>query len=122
VWRIEPDADGVLCSVNTPQDSCSVYKDGLTAIQDIAINPNNGRLFVLSLAEAGVLAFEEGFETGEFPPGALFELRNIGRWNEKFLQLAEGQISQPGGIALRGGQIYVTDGMFTGGRLLRITN
>ena len=122
VWRIEADADGAWCSVNAPSPDCTVYKDGLTAIQDIAIDQRNGRMFVLTLAEAGVLAFEEGFETGEFPPGALYELRNIGRWNEKFLQLAEGQISQPGGIALRGGQTYVTDGMFTGGRLLRITN
>ena len=121
VWRIEPDADGAWCSVNTPEHDCAVYKDGLTAIQDIDIDPHNGRLFVLSLAEAGVLAFEEGFETGEFPPAALFEIRNVGRWNEKFLQLAEGQLSQPGGIAIGlNGQVYVTDGMFSSGRLVRI--
>ena len=100
-----------------------MYKDGLTAIQDIDIDPRNGRLFVLSLAEAGVLAFEAGFETGEFPLAALFEIRNVGRWNEKFLQLAESQMSQSGGVAIGpNGHVYVTDGMFSSGRLVRIIN
>ncbi len=60
----------------------------------------NGRLFVLELAEDGVLAFEAGFETGEFPPAVLLEIRDVGRWNERALQLAEGQLSQPGGVAI----------------------
>ena len=69
VWRIEADADGAWCSVNTPDDDCTVYKSDLTAIQDIAFNNANNRLYVLQLARDGVLAFEEGLETGVFPPG-----------------------------------------------------
>jgi len=36
-------------------------------------------------------------------------------------ELAKGQLSQPGGIVVRNrGQIYVTDGLFGNGRLLRV--
>ena len=63
VWRIEADADGAFCSVNTPEPSCRVYKKKLTAIQDIDFNLKNGRLYVYELAKHGVLAFEAGFET-----------------------------------------------------------
>ncbi|MGH9119606.1 MAG: ScyD/ScyE family protein [Acidimicrobiales bacterium] len=66
VWRIDPDADGALCSVNTPQDDCTVAAADLTAIQDIAINVKNDNLYVPELAADGVLAFEEGFTPGVF--------------------------------------------------------
>ena len=116
VWRIDADAQGALCSVNTPDPSCSVHAAGLTAIQDIAFHPNGSRLYVLELAADGVLAFEAGFETGEFPPAVLLELRG-----SRTRELAAGQLSEPGGIAVHSsGNIYVTDGIFTGGRLVRI--
>ena len=35
-------------------------------------------------------------------------------------EIAKGQLSQPGGVEVRNGAIYVTDGMFTGGRLIEI--
>jgi hypothetical protein len=35
-------------------------------------------------------------------------------------KLAAGQLSQAGGIVVVKGKVYVTDGMFTGGRLLQI--
>ena len=36
-------------------------------------------------------------------------------------ELAEGELSQPGGIvATRENGVFVTDGMFTGGRLLKV--
>ena len=35
-------------------------------------------------------------------------------------QLAAGQIFQPGGVAAENDAVYVTDGLFFGGRLLRI--
>jgi len=36
-------------------------------------------------------------------------------------ELVRGELSQAGGIVVgRGGEVFVTDGMFTGGRLLRI--
>jgi hypothetical protein len=119
VWRIDPRANGVLCSVNTPSHGCKVYARGLTAVQDIAFGPKDHKLYVLELAKGGVLAFEAGFATGDFPPAVLLKVGRHGR-----TELAAGQLSEPGGIAFgRGGKLYATDGMFTdppNGRLLRI--
>ena len=122
VWRIEPDAGGAWCSVNAPQPACTVYVSGLTAIQDIAFDHRRGRLYSLQLAKDGVLAFEAGFETGEFPAAQLIEIRRLGRRTEQRKDLGGG-LSEPGGVAVTGaGRIYVTDGVFTqfGGRLSRI--
>lgn len=122
VWRIEPDAEGAWCSVNDPSDECTVYKNGLTAIQDIDFNLKNGRLYVYELAAGGVLAFEAGFETGDFPPAVLLQIS--GRGKERRRELAAGELSQPGGIAVApNGRIYVTDQVFTEaeGRMLRVT-
>jgi hypothetical protein len=113
VWRIDPSASGVVCSVRTPQPGCTVYRAGLTAIQDIAFG-RGGRLYVYELAAAGVLAFEAGLETGDFPPAVLLELRH-----HRTTELAAGQLSQPGGVAVgRGGKVFVTDGVFSDGRLI----
>ena len=121
VWRIEPDADGAWCSVSTPDAACTVYKDGLTAVQDITFDMNKGSLFVLSLARAGVLAFEEGFATGKFPHAALYEFERVGRPHEKMTVHTRAAIAEPGSVAIGPkGEIYVTDGMFTGGRLLQV--
>ena len=39
----------------------------------------------------------------------------------KRTELAAGELSQPGGVSVaRDGTVFVTDGMFTDGRLLRI--
>lgn len=115
VWRIEADAEGALCSVTTPDPDCSIYLSGFTAIQDIAFG-QGGRLYVYELAAEGVLAFEAGFETGEFPPAVLLEVRG-----EHRTEIAAGQLSEPGGvIAGRGGMVFATDGVFSSGRLLRV--
>jgi len=89
----------------------------LTAIQDIAINHKNGAPYVYELAADGVLAFEAGFETGEFPPAVLMKITNNRR-----SELLAGQVSQPGGVAISGNTVLVTDRVFTpdGGRLIRV--
>jgi DNA-binding beta-propeller fold protein YncE len=116
VWRIDPDAEGAFCSVDTPDPDCSVYAEGFTAINDIAFNQRTGRLYVYELAADGVLAFEEGFESGDFPPAVLLKVKA-----HKRTELAAGQLSQPGGVSVADdGTVFVTDGMFTDGRLLRI--
>ncbi len=96
--------------------NCSVWKSGFTSIFDIAFNPNNGTLYVYEIAKDGWLAFEEGFATGDFPPAVLLEVKG-----KKQKELAKGQLSQPGGVEVaKDGKVFVTDGMFTGGRLIRI--
>jgi hypothetical protein len=118
IWRIDPRArPGVLCSVNTPRRGCTTAWKGLTAIQDIALG-SHGRLYVYELARDGTLAFEEGLETGVFPPAVLLEIKGRRR-----TELLAGQLSQPGGVAVgRGGTVFVTDAVFTpdGGRLLSL--
>jgi hypothetical protein len=117
VWRVDPDDEGAFCSVNTPDPDCSVYSEGFTAIHDIDFNQHNGKLYVYELAAEGVLAYEEGFETGVFPDAVLLKVKKHGKWTE----LAPGQLSQPGGVAVaHNGAVFVTDGMFSDGRLLRI--
>jgi hypothetical protein len=102
--------------VETSDPDCSVYADGFTAIQDIAFNQRNGRLYVLELAADGVLAFEEGFGTGDFPPAVLLKVKKHER-----VELAAGQLSEPGGVVVaHDGTVFVTDGMFSDGRLLRL--
>jgi hypothetical protein len=116
VWRVDPYGEDAWCSVREPDPSCTVYRSGLTAIHDIAFNPNNGRLYVYELAADGVLAYEAGFESGEFPPAVLLKVKKHS-WRE----LVPGALSQPGGVVVaRDGTVFVTDGMFTDGRLLRI--
>ena len=60
IWRVNPNAEGAVCSVDTPIADCSVWKSGFTSIIDVAINPKNGTLYVYEIAEDGFLAFEEG--------------------------------------------------------------
>jgi hypothetical protein len=119
VWRIDPDSEGVLCSVNTPDADCKVAASGLTAIQDIAINRRGGAMYVYELAADGVLAFEAGLETGDFPPAVLLEIRH-----NRETELLAGELTQPGGVAVsRNGTLLVTDSVFTegGGRLIRVS-
>ncbi len=82
-------------------------------------------MYVYELAKDGVLAFEAGLPgengeppAGEFPPAVLLAVN--GRY-DKGTELAAGQLSQPGGIIVDwSGRIYVTDWIFSGGRLLQV--
>ena len=118
IWRVNPAATGATCSADGSSGGCTQFASGFTAIQDIAFNRNNATMYVYELAADGVLAFEEGFEPGgEFPAAVLLEVKKKGKTTE----LAEGQLSQPGGVAVaRNGSVFVTDNVFTGGRMLRV--
>ena len=117
VWRIDPDAEGALCSSSVADPSCSRAAGGFTAIQDIAVDLDNRTLYVYEFAAGGVMAFEAGFETGEFPPAVLLEVTGANQRTE----LVAGELSQPGGVAVDGsGGVYVTDRVFGEGRLLQI--
>jgi hypothetical protein len=116
IYKIPFNANGAVCDTDGPSTNCSVANSGFTSIQDIHLDPWTGKTYVYELAADGALAFEEGFETGVFPPAVLLEVRNGQR-----RELAAGQLSQPGGVTTGlFGQLYVTDGMFGDGRLLRI--
>ena len=107
-----------MCEVDDPNADCAVWKSGFTSIFDIAFNPKNGTLYVYEIAEDGWLAFEEGFATGEFPPAVLLEVKG-----KKIRELVRGQLSQPGGVTVsNNGKVFVTDGMFSEGRLLQVRN
>ena len=116
IWRIDQQAEGAVCSLTVPDPDCSHYAGGFTAIQDIAFNTRNGKLYVYELAADGVLAFEAGLDTGDFPPAVLLEVTR-----HKRTELAAGLLSQPGGVAVgRGGAVFVTDGVFGDGRLIQV--
>jgi hypothetical protein len=113
IWRINPNADGAQCTAGASSGGCHFYAKGFTSIQDIAFNKHTGALYVLELAKDGTFAFEDGLATGVFPDAVLLKLSH-----HKRTELAKGKLSQPGGVAIgkRGG-VFVTDQVFTGGRL-----
>lgn len=121
IWRVNPDAEGAVCSVEVSDPDCSVWRSGFTSIFDIAFNPHNGTLYVYEIAEDGWLAFEAGFGNGgDFPPAVLLEVKG-----DKIRELVPGQLSEPGGVAVgRDGSVFVTDGAIgifeDHGRLIRI--
>lgn len=118
IWRVDPNGKDKVCDASHRTRACRTWKGGFTSIMDIAFDPRNGTLYVYQIARKGWLAFEAGFTPGgKFPPAVLVEVRRNGARRE----LVNGTLSQPGSIVVgRGGEIFVTDGMFTGGRLLRI--
>lgn len=116
IWKIDPDAEGALCSTSVADPSCSRAASGFTAIQDIAIDLENRSLYVYELAAGGVFAFEAGFESGEFPPAVLLKVTGA----QERTELVAGELSEPGGVAVNESGVYVTDGVFSEGRLLQI--
>jgi hypothetical protein len=119
IWRIDSRAVNASCSANTPDPTkkCSLYQTGYTAIQDIAFGSGK-TLYVYELAAEGVFAFEAGLSTGQFPDAVL--LQSPKRDNTERKELAAGQLSQPGAVVVVNDDVYVTDSIFTGGRLLKI--
>jgi hypothetical protein len=117
IWRVDPNATDAVCTVGANDGHCSSWKSGFTSIIDLDFNRSTGALYVYEIARDGWLAFEEGFATGDFPDAVLLEVRK----GHKTRELAKGQLSEPGGVAVaRDGTILATDGMFSNGRLLRI--
>jgi hypothetical protein len=117
IWRVNPNGNGAVCDANHRTRDCRVWKSHFTSIMDVAFQPGTWTLYVYEAAKAGWLKLEEGFTTGKFPAAVLYVVRP-GRAPR---ELVPGKLSQPGGLVVtRGGEVFVTDGMFTGGRLVRI--
>ena len=116
IWRINPYRQDAVCTAGHPNGKCKVWKSGFTSIIDLAFNPKNGTLYVYEIAKQGWLAFEGAIPNGPFPPAVLLEVKG-----HHTRELARGKLSQPGGVAVaRDGTIFVTDGMFGNGRLIRL--
>lgn len=84
VWRLEPGSD--------PE----IYLSGFTLVVDLAFG-KDGSLYVLQIASDSFLAGPT--------PGALIRVRPDGEREE----LAAGQLTAPTGVALRGGNAYVSN-------------
>ena len=86
-----------------------------TSIIDLAFDPRNGTLYVYEIARKGWLAFEEGFaHRRHVPQGG--PARGTDR--PPAARARQGQAVPAGRHRrdARDGTIFVTDGMFTGGR------
>lgn len=119
IWKVDAHRTGTVCSADPAHATpgCSTAMTGFTAIQDLDVNAWTGETYVFQAAAGGVLAFEAGFETGQFPAAVLEKVSRRGQRTE----LAAGELSQPGGVDVGlFGTVHVSDGVFTGGRLLRI--
>lgn len=114
IWRIDADASDVDCSAEATQGDCYTAETGYTGIADLDIHSSGAKL-VMEYAADGVMAFEGGFETGEFPPAVL-----RASYQGQRVELAEGEFSQPGAVAFFRNKAFVLDGLITGGRLSRL--
>jgi hypothetical protein len=117
IWRVNPWGHDALCSVGGSTKGCRTYARGFTAIQDIAFDRHSGALYVYELAKEGVFAYEAGLAPGGTSPAAvLLKVRH-----GKRAELVPGQLSQPGGVAVnRAGRVFVTDHVFSSGRLSEV--
>ena len=122
IWKIAPGVTNAVCSANSrvPNSKCTLVKGGLTSIGALAVSPDGSTLYAFEYAEAGVGAFEAGCfgpsGPAGCPPAVLLKIRG-----NQVTELARGQLSQPGALALRGNTLYVTDHVLSGGRLLKLT-
>jgi hypothetical protein len=118
IWKVAPGTTNATCSANSrvPNSKCTLVAAGLTGIAALAVSPDQSAVYVLEYAKDGVGAFEACLGGGvPCPPAVLLQLKNGQR-----TELAKGQLSEPGSLAVSGHTLYVTDHTFSGGRLLAI--
>jgi hypothetical protein len=97
--------------VNPRTGAVSVFASGFTNIMDLAFG-QNGKLYVLEIDHDGLL--------GGSTDGALFTVSRDG--TKRQIALPPGTLTMPGGIAIGGDGLYVTNnsGSPGGGQVLRI--
>jgi hypothetical protein len=120
IWKVPAGTTNAVCSANPaiPSSGCTLYKGGLTSIAALAVAPNGSAVYAFEYAEDGVGAFEAGcFGPAGCPPAVLLKLQG-----GQVTELARGQLSEPGALAIRGGSLYATDHVLSpnAGRLLKL--
>ncbi|MEJ7582691.1 MAG: ScyD/ScyE family protein [Acidimicrobiales bacterium] len=125
IWRIPAGTTGAVCSADpaVPAQNCTSAGDGYTSIASIAFgagdddSDGSDEMYVFEYAEEGVGVFEEQCfgPAAACPPAVLLEVDGDERE-----ELAKGELYEPGTVAVSGDDVYVTDRVLTGGRLLVI--
>ncbi|MEM7286478.1 MAG: ScyD/ScyE family protein [Actinomycetota bacterium] len=116
VFKIDPDHAGpAMCSTfdPVPGSGCEVFADGLTALVGIDVD-KHGKVYVVQMTDNGLL----GAGSGE--PGADDGSVQVLDGDGNHLGAIEGLLV-PGGIAIRGEKVYVTNLSVVpgGGQVLR---
>ena len=116
VWRIDPDADGVVCSVEDSDPGCSVFGRELHCHPGHRVQPARSVALRLRARRRRCARIRGRIRNGRVPPAVLLKVNG-----RKRTELAAGQLSEPGGVvASHRGHVFVTDGMFSTGRLVRV--
>lgn len=114
IWRIKRGAENATCDPDQPNRACRTVETGFTSVIDLAFG-DDGELYVLEIAKAGLLAVEE---FGAPPIGGLWRVED-----GKKKELAPDELMAPGGVAVDDDNIYVTTGTIFGegaGAVVRI--
>ena len=133
IWRIAPGTVGAVCDpANPDQGSCRRYADGLTSIVDLGADPS-GAIYAVELSKMSWLQMELGIKGATV--GGLFRLSDRGHHgchgtgsDDRGAQpgqpcvqeLVRDQLTQPGGVDVAEGGIYVTGPVFGPGSLMKI--
>ncbi len=106
VYKVDPNLDDgpAICSTfpPVPASGCEVFADGLTALVGIDV-ARNGTVYVVQMADAGLLAAFSG------APGTdAGSVKVLDRHTGDVVRSIDG-LSLPGGVAVRGGQAFITN-------------
>ena len=91
IWRIKRGAEDATCDPEQPNRACRTVETGFTSVIDLAFG-DDGELYVLEIAKAGLLAVEE---FGAPPIGGLWRVED-----GKKKELAPDELMAPGGVAV----------------------
>ncbi|MET0972269.1 MAG: ScyD/ScyE family protein [Thermoleophilaceae bacterium] len=115
IWRIRRGAEGATCDPEQPNTGpCRTVQTGFTSVIDLAFG-DDGELYVLEIAKAGLLAVEE---FGAPPIGGLWRVEDGSK-----TELEPDELMAPGGVTVDDENIYVTTGTVFGpgaGAVVRI--
>lgn len=126
IWRIKPGSVGAVCDPEKPNNGrCKRYADGLTSIVDLGAG--SGSIYAVELSKMSWLQMELGTPGSEI--GGLFRVGGYGchssgsaRHGQCIEELVPGQLTQPGGVDVADGDIYLTGPVFGPGSLMKLSS